>query len=181
MSHHDNTPREYRPIEDFPIYRDWSSRVIHDQWQRNPPYRGSVSPTLMTFGSIDVGKQSATQHGTITNTGSRPLRVLSITSVGEFLVTHNCPPVLERGGVVDIAVVFSPQRGGQAQGGIYVNTGDARGTEFIELLGFGVGSGGGTTLRPFRSATVFWKMAMEAVEGIQSTPRILSQNLVFWR
>ena len=148
MSHHDNTPREYRPIEDFPIYRDWSSRVIHDQWQRNPPYRGSVSPTLMTFGSIDVGKQSATQHGTITNTGSRPLRVLSITSVGEFLVTHNCPPVLERGGVVDIAVVFSPQRGGQAQGGIYVNTGDARGTEFIELLGFGVGSGGGggTTL-----------------------------------
>lgn len=140
---HNNAPRKYRPVTDFPVCRDWSTRVIHDQWKTVPPYRGSVSPVLMTFGSIAVGNQSATQHGTITNTGSRPLRVLSITSVGEFLVTHNCPPVLMPGEVCDVAVVFAPQRGGNAQGGIYVNTGNARGTEFIELMGYGTVNGGG--------------------------------------
>lgn len=129
--------KPYVPIEVFKKNRDWSSRVIHDMhhWQR--PYSADVTPSKMTFGSVAMGTLSAAQTGTVRNTGYRPLRILSITAVGEFLVTHDAPLVLYPGETFDLSVIFKPQRTGLCSGGVYIDTGDAAGKEFIEFMGFG--------------------------------------------
>lgn len=134
---------KYVSVDWFRVNRNWSSRVIHNMhpWQR--PYKGVVTPSKMTFGTIKVGDQSATQTGTFRNVGYRPLKIESITAVGEFLVTHDAPLVVEPGATFSLSVIFNPQSVGLKSGGVYINTGDAAGTEFIEFLGYGGNDGGG--------------------------------------
>lgn len=129
---------KYVSVDWFRKNRDWSSRVIHDMhhWQR--PYSADVKPSKMTFGSVVVGGMSAAQTGTVRNTGYRPLRILAVTPVGEFLVTHNAPLVLQPGETFSISVIFNPQHVGLCSGGVYVDTDDAAKKEFIEFLGYGL-------------------------------------------
>lgn len=129
---------KYVPVGWFRRNRDWSSRVIHDMHHCQRPYSADVTPTKMTFGSVTVGSMSAAQTGTVRNTGYRPLRILDITPVGEFLVTHDAPLVLQPGETFSISVIFNPQHVGLCSGGVYIDTGNAAGKEFIEFIGYGL-------------------------------------------
>lgn len=115
-----------------------SSRVINS-WQNKPRYKGSVFPTIMTFGMQTLNSQSAMQTGVVTNVGTFPLPIKAITGVGDWIVTNNCPAVLQPGQSCQISAVFNPSRAGLVTGGIYVDTGDSGGTEFIQLSGVGSG------------------------------------------
>lgn len=115
-----------------------SSRVIHSQRRRQPAYDGSVNPAVLFFGSIGVGSESSTQTAVVTNVGYRPLPILSVTGVGDFAVNTDCPAVLAPGETCSVSAKFVPRTGGAASGGIYVNTGDAAGTEFVSLMGVGI-------------------------------------------
>lgn len=124
-------------IQSNPLLNN-SSRVVND-WKIKPRYKGSVLPSAMTFGMQTVNSQSAMQTGVVTNIGAFPLPIRSIVGVGDWIVTNNCPAVLQPGQSCEIAVVFNPSRAGLLTGGVYVDTGDAGGTEFIQLMGTGAG------------------------------------------
>lgn len=115
-----------------------SSRVIGNHVGK-PRYKGSVLPSAMVFGMQTVNSQSATQTGVVTNVGTFALPIRAITGVGDWIVTNNCPAVLQPGESCQISVVFRPSRSGLITGGVYVDTGDAGGTEFIQLMGTGAG------------------------------------------
>ena len=69
----------------------------------------TVSTTSLTFPTTDIGKSSAPQSITLTNTGTGPLGITQISQFGDFPLTNNCPPSLLAGGACVISVVFSPQ------------------------------------------------------------------------
>lgn len=119
---------------------EFSSRVIHNH-EAFPPLRGMVTPSELNFGSIDVGGVSGTQTITVVNTGIRPLPIKEIRSAGSFVVSNNCPEggTLAPGASCNINVMFNASQEGLLTGGVYVDTGDAAGTEYVSLLGSGAG------------------------------------------
>ena len=143
----DNPNAPYVDVGQFKPFRAWSSRVIHDHGLERKAYKGQVLPDIMTFGSIALGSVSASQSVVVTNVGFRPLPIVDVVGVGDFIVSSNCPigGTLPPGEACLISVIFAPKREGNQSGGVYVNTGNAAGTEFVQLLGTGGtgGSGGG--------------------------------------
>ena len=136
----------YVDVRQFAPFRAWSSRVIHDHGLERKAYKGQVLPGIMTFGSIAVDAVSAAQSIVVTNVGFRPLPIVDVVGVGDFIVSSNCPigGTLPPGEACLISVIFAPKREGNQSGGVYVNTGNAAGTEFVQLLGTGEsGSGPG--------------------------------------
>lgn len=121
-----------------------SSRVIDGDCQR--AYDAEVNPPQLYFGTINVGETSASQSIVVTNVGYRTLPILSVQGVGDFTVTSEHPASIEPGETFIISVMFVPVRAGAASGGVYVDTGDAAGKEFVMLMGAGEGenSGGST-------------------------------------
>ena len=115
-----------------------SSRVIHSGRRKQDAYDGTVSPAVLSFGSVAVGDESSTQTAVVTNVGYKPLPILSVTGVGDYAVNTDCPAILEPGATCMVTAKFVPRTGGAATGGIYVNTGDAAGTEFVSLMGVGI-------------------------------------------
>lgn len=146
MSHNDFDP--YSPPPEYPgvdgQQHEYSSRVIHKH-ASFPPLRGMVTPSELNFGSIDVGNTSGTQTITVVNTGIRPLPIKEIRSSGPFVVSNNCPEggELAPGATCSINVLFNPAQEGLLTGSVYVDTGDAAGTEYVSLLGSGGGDSNG--------------------------------------
>ena len=146
MSHNNFDP--YSPPPEYPgvdgQQHEYSSRVIHKH-ASFPPLRGMVTPSELNFGSIDVGNTSGTQTITVVNTGIRPLPIKEIRSSGSFVVSHNCPEggELAPGATCNINVLFNPVQEGLLTGSVYVDTGDAAGTEYVSLLGSGGGDSSG--------------------------------------
>lgn len=165
---------KYVSVDWFRQNRDWSSRVIHDMhhWQR--PYSADVKPSKMTFGSVVVGGMSAAQTGTVRNTGYCPLCILAITPVGEFLVTHNAPLVLQPGETFSISVIFNPQHVGLCSGGVYIDTGDAAGKEFIEFLGYGLD--GDTPPGPDTDPTISISNGVLEDYGVETAPSVTAST-----
>ena len=76
-----------------------------------------VSPTSVSFGSVLVSTTSATQTVTLSNTGTAPLAISSISvPAGDFLVSsQTCTTSLAAGGTCSININFTPTiRGTQA-------------------------------------------------------------------
>ena len=142
MSHNNFDP--YNPPADYPgveqQQHEYSSRVIH-RHDSFPSLKGVVLPSEMNFGSILVGEISGTQTITVVNTGIRPLPIKEIRSSGSFVTSTNCPEgrELAPGASCLIQVLFKPMQEGLLTGGVYVDTGDAAGTEYVSLLGSGAG------------------------------------------
>jgi hypothetical protein len=130
-------PEGYIPIDAYSPNRDASSRVIHDMHRDEYPYDADVTPSKMTFGTLMVDELSTSQTGTVRNTGYRPLNIVDITPVGAFIVSHNAPATLEPDETFELNVTFKPKNVGLNTGGVYIDTGDARGKEFIEFIGYG--------------------------------------------
>lgn len=116
-----------------------SSRLIHDDMRPWPPLKGMLNPLEMNFGTIGLTEVSASQTITLTNQGSQPLPIKAVTSVGDFTASTTCPigKSLGVGESCQISVFFRPEHDGLESGGVYVDTGDALGSEFVKLLGTG--------------------------------------------
>lgn len=136
----DNDPRleGYQPL---PYFRetdhDRSSRRIRDMPFGRRKEKGHLSPSEMNFGTIEIDGLSAAQTATLTNLGYDALPINRITAVGDFTITSDCPPHLAPGESCSVVINFNPKREGIITGGLYVDTGDAAGTEFIKLRGTG--------------------------------------------
>lgn len=144
MSHNNFDP--YDPCNVDGPFTDHSSNVIHHDHNNFPPLRGMVTPSELTFGAIEIDEASSTQVITVINNGTRPLPIESVRAVGPFSASTDCPEGghLQPGGTCSINVFFRPTQEGAQTGAIYVDTGNAAGTEFVSLVGSGAGDGTGT-------------------------------------
>ena len=116
-----------------------SSRVIRSNDDLGL-YKATVLPSKMYFGTQTPNSTSAVQTGVITNVGKMALPIKAIIGVGDWVVSSNCPAILAPGQSAEISIAFAPKQSGPQTGGVYVDTGDAGGTEFIQLFGVGAGT-----------------------------------------
>lgn len=114
-----------------------SSRVFTAPAGWPQPYEVMVTPYQIEFGAILRYSSSVVQQATVTNTGRFPVEIGEITAGGDFVVSHDAPAVLLPGKHFLLNITFQPKRTGTQTGSVYVNTGDAQGTEFVKLLGRG--------------------------------------------
>ena len=101
----------------------------------------SLSPTTLSFGNQAVGTSSAARTATLTNSGTGPLIISSITATGtnaaDFAQSNTCGSSLPPGAACAISVTFTPTGTGQRRGAIAI-VDDAGGSpHLIALSGAG--------------------------------------------
>jgi hypothetical protein len=98
----------------------------------------SLSPTSLSFGTVNSGKKSNALTATLTNTGSTPLIINSIGITGpnpsNFSQTNTCSSSLAAGAKCTIAVTFSSS-GKAASANLAVNDNTQAGTQTVSLSG----------------------------------------------
>jgi hypothetical protein len=98
----------------------------------------SFSPTTpLNFEKQAVGKTSAPQTVTLTNTGTTELKIQSMKASAEFAVTSTCGARVSPGADCTISATFSPTKQGAAQGTISIIDNASTKPQVIELLGTG--------------------------------------------
>lgn len=128
----------YKPLLDFRQRdRDRSSRRIRDMPWGKRDEAGIIGPSEMNFGTVAIDGMSASQTAVVMNTGYEDLKIKNISAVGDFLIQSNCPSSLAPGQTCEVVINFNPKREGIITGGVYLDTGDAAGTEFVKLRGTG--------------------------------------------
>jgi hypothetical protein len=100
-----------------------------------PPPVAALSTTNLTFGLQLVGTRSGVQKATLTNTGTTPLTISSITASGEFLQTNNCGSSLPAGSSCTIKVGFQPTTKGTLTGALTIADDAADSPQTVELTG----------------------------------------------
>lgn len=110
------------------------------------------APTSLTFNSENVGTATAAQQITVTNTGSAPLTISSISIVGanagDFPETNTCPiapTTIAINGTCTIAVKFQPTGTGPRAASVSVSD-NANSPQTVPLAGNGTAAG--VTLTP---------------------------------
>jgi hypothetical protein len=102
----------------------------------------TVAPTSLSFSSTVVGKVSAAQNVTITNTGSQTLNITSIStgSSGDFTQTNTCSAVantLSPGASCSVSVFFSPTASGTRTATLSISDNASGSPQQVSLTGTG--------------------------------------------
>jgi hypothetical protein len=98
----------------------------------------SFSPTTpLNFGKQAVGKSSAPQTVTLTNTGTTELKIQSMKASANFAMTSTCGARVAPGAKCTISATFSPTKQGALQGTITIIDNASSKPQVIELLGTG--------------------------------------------
>jgi hypothetical protein len=98
----------------------------------------SFSPTTpLNFKKQTVGTTSPPQMVSLTNTGSKAVRIASMKASAEFGVTSNCGASVAAGAKCSISVTFSPIQKGAKQGTITIIDSASAKPQVIEVLGTG--------------------------------------------
>jgi uncharacterized repeat protein (TIGR01451 family) len=82
----------------------------------------ALAPPSLNFGNQFVGTTSATQTVTLTNSGSSPLSIISITVSSGYNQTSSCPSLLTGNSSCTIGISFSPTAAGPITGVLTVTT-----------------------------------------------------------
>jgi hypothetical protein len=109
----------------------------------------SVLPTNLSFGSVEVGKTSAGQAVTLTNTGIVVLPINSIsrsgTNPGQFTSTNGCPSELTVGASCTVLVYFKPTSTGSKSATLQITPGGGAALQTAVLSGNGVSASAAPT------------------------------------
>jgi sugar lactone lactonase YvrE len=98
----------------------------------------SVSPAFLTFAELAPGSVSAPQTVTLTNTGSGPLAISSITASGDFAETGSYPNPLPGGASCSISVTFKPMGDGARTGTLIIVDSAPGSPHTVRLTGSGL-------------------------------------------
>lgn len=102
----------------------------------------TVSPISLLFGSVILNNSSAPQSVTVTNIGSAPLAISSITfsngNAGQFSQTNTCGASVPVASTCTIRVVFKPTSAGSKTVTLKVLGAAGSGTQAVILTGTGV-------------------------------------------
>ena len=110
----------------------------------------SVSTNFVSFDPLLIGNTSAPKIVTLTNNGTAPLTVSSITATGDFSQSNNCA-TLAPGASCSISAVFSPTAPNDRFGTLTINDDAASAPQTTALMGTGTdvqiapGTTGGAT------------------------------------
>jgi hypothetical protein len=95
-------------------------------------------PSSINFGNQKVGTTSNPRTVTVSNPGSAPLRIASITSSGDFAVaTNTCPATLTTGTNCTISVTFTPTVTGKRTGAVIIKDSAHDSPQKVALTGNG--------------------------------------------
>jgi len=97
----------------------------------------SVSSTLLKFGTVTVGSNSASKSATFTNLGSSALSIANIAVTGDYSETNNCGTSLKAGASCKITVTFTPTATGTRYGALTITDSDGSGQQVANLTGVG--------------------------------------------
>ena len=98
----------------------------------------NLSPPTLTFAQQVVGTSSQPQLVTLTNVGTAALTIASISTVGDYSQTNNCPTMLVQNGNCSIFVTFSPSVSGNRGGSLVVNDNAPGNPQMAQLVGIGI-------------------------------------------
>ena len=131
----------YVPVDEFTVLDDdQSSEPIRNYPADKAEYMLNVFPDSLDFAETKAGEQSSPVPLVLINTGYSPLVINSVEVVGDFELVGNYPLILQPDQAMSISVRFIPRLRGAFTGGVFIDTGDAAGTEFIRLTGIGSSS-----------------------------------------
>lgn len=107
-------------------------------------------PSALAFGPQLLNSSSGVELLTLTNPGTGPLTIASVSASGDFSQTNNCPAVLPVNGGCTISVAFTPSAGGVRTGSVViVDDAVATGTQqTVALAGRGSASAPALALAP---------------------------------
>jgi len=100
----------------------------------------TLSPASLNLGSAVVGTSAAAKGTKLTNSGTAPLAISSITVSGDYSVTDNCPATLAPAAACTIVVTFTPSVAGSIAGAVTVADNAANSPQVVALTGAGVNS-----------------------------------------
>jgi len=129
----------------------------------------SLAPSSLSFTSQAVGMSSAAQTVTLTNTGSAPLNVPSITPSGDFSQANNCGTTVAAGGSCTINVTFTPTASGARTGTLAITDNAAGSPQAVTLSGSGTPAGSSPAAASLQPSSLnFGSVAVGASSGSQS-------------
>ena len=114
----------------------------------------AVFPATLTFASQTVSTTTPLQFVYITNTGTDPLALSSITASGDFSAAHNCGTTLAAGASCAVAVSFTPTATGARTGTLSLVDGAAGSPHTVALTGTGQAAPSSTGGTPAGGYTV---------------------------
>lgn len=97
----------------------------------------SLSATSLTYGTIRVGRTSATKSVTLSNTGTATLGLTSIAASGDFKQTNTCGTSVSAGKNCKITVTFTPTAKGTRTGAITITDNASGSPQKVSLTGTG--------------------------------------------
>lgn len=128
----------YQPLDQFTILNDeQSSEPIRNYPADKAEFMLNVFPDTLEFTNTKVGDNSSPVPVVLINTGYSPLIITNVEVVGPFELVSSFPQELQPDQAVSILVRFTPKWKGPITGGLYLETGNAAGREFIKLTGVG--------------------------------------------
>jgi hypothetical protein len=98
----------------------------------------ALYPSMVNFGTQEVGVASVTQELTVTNIGNAPLSISSIVAGGDFAQTNTCVPAIPVQASCVVSIIFTPTAAGGRIGSITVTDGLKSSPQVIVLSGVGV-------------------------------------------
>ena len=99
----------------------------------------SLAPATLTFSGQAVGAQSAPQTVTLTNSGSGPLTISSVTVTGSgFAQTNTCGSTVAAGSTCAISVTFTPASSATSSGVLSVADNATGSPQTVSVSGSGV-------------------------------------------
>src|SRR6187399_2474866 len=129
--------KEYLPLEHFKDTDDDASTVrIRDMPYGKRREKLTIFPTSLVFPPIPMKSVSVPYPVMITNTGYDVVAIRSVRVVGDFATFGQVPVIsLVPGQYAFMQLTFNPKRQGSVTGGVYLDTGNAVGEQFIRLSG----------------------------------------------
>jgi phospholipase C len=108
----------------------------------------TLSPSSLSFGSQTVGTVSPSQAITLTNSGTGPLRIKSITASAQYNLSQNCGSGLKAGQSCTLTVSFAPTATGTITGTVSVTDNASGSPQTASLSGTGVSGAPAVTFTP---------------------------------
>ena len=136
----------------------------------------TLSPQQISFGNQALNTTSNPTTVTLTNEGSAPLSINSISASGNFTQSNGCGTLLPSGGATcTIQVTFSPSQAGQQTDEVLISDNSAGSPHYITVTGNGVLSAGSLSLAP--ATLSFTAQAVQTTSPPQSLTLINNGNV----
>lgn len=137
----------------------------------------TLSGSIADFGSLDAGVTSGAQSLTLTNSGSAPLNIHSITTTGDFAATSSCAASIAPNASCSVLITFKPTAAGARTGLLTISDDAISGEVVIALSGTGTtptlaitpASGGTTTATVTAGQPATYTLSIAATPGARGT------------